>query len=91
MPGAVQLCDTLKDADLSEIRPMSAEGDGRYDGLSREQLVQLLEKRDRTKRLGLVWERDEIEADRALEAEFIAAELIAERSDPVCGGGDKRI
>lgn len=58
---------------------------GQYGGLSRAQLIALLEKRDRTKKLGLVWERDEIEADHALEAEFIAADLIAEMSDPADG------
>ena len=59
---------------------------GKYGNLSREQLVALLEKRDRTKKLGLVWERDEIEADHALEAEFIAADLVATQSDPSNGG-----
>ncbi len=54
----------------------------KYEGLSREQLIVLLEKRDRQKKLGLVWERDEIEADRALEAEFVAATVLADRSDP---------
>ncbi|MFN7281163.1 MAG: site-specific DNA-methyltransferase, partial [Brevundimonas sp.] len=61
---------------------MSEDGHGPYAGLSREQLIQLLAKRDRQKKLGLVWERDEIEADRALEAEFAAADLIADLSDP---------
>ena len=56
---------------------------GKYDGLPREQLIALLEKRDRQKKLGLVWERDEIEADQALEAEFVAAELLPDRSEPV--------
>lgn len=60
-------------------------GARKYEGLSREQLVQLLEKRDRQKKLGLVWERDEIQADRALEAEFVAAELLGDRSDPTGG------
>ena len=59
----------------------------KYDGLSREQLIALLEKRDRQKKLGLVWERDEIEADRALEAEFVAADLLTDRSDPAGGRG----
>lgn len=58
--------------------------------LSREQLVALLEKRDRQKKLGLVWERDEIEADAALEAEFASAELLTERSDPAGGAGGCR-
>lgn len=60
-------------------------GGGRYGDLTHAQLVALLEKHDRTKKLGLVWERDEIEADRSLEAEFIAADLIPDRSDPTDG------
>jgi adenine-specific DNA-methyltransferase len=48
---------------------------GKYQGLTREQLVQLLDKRDRQKKLGLVWERDEIEADRAVDANFVTASL----------------
>lgn len=58
---------------------------GNYDGLTREQLVQLLEKRDRQKKLGLVWERDEIEADRAIDENFIACEIdvtLCERASP---------
>lgn len=51
---------------------------GRYDDLTRDQLVRLLEKRDRERKLGLVWERDELEADQALEGEFVAATPIAE-------------
>lgn len=53
----------------------------KYDDLSREQLIALLEKRDRTKKLGLVWERDEIEADNAVDANFVAATVIPELSD----------
>lgn len=49
---------------------------GKYDDLSKEQLIHLLEKRDRTKKLGLVWERDEIEADAAINTDFIACEII---------------
>lgn len=46
-----------------------------YEGLSKAQLVSLLEKRDRTKKLGLVWERDEILADNAIDENFVAATL----------------
>ncbi len=53
----------------------------KYDDLSREQLIELLKKRDRTKKLGLVWERDEIEADNAVDANFVAATIIPELSD----------
>src|SRR5262245_29982923 len=48
----------------------------KYDGLSRDQLVQLLTKQDRQKKLGLVWERDEIEADQAIDANFVACEVV---------------
>ncbi len=49
---------------------------GKYDGLTREQLIQLLEKNDRQKRLGLVWERNAIEADQAISADFVACDII---------------
>lgn len=61
---------------------MTASGPGKYGELSRDQLIALLEKRDRTKKLGLVWERDEIEADEALVSEFVAADLVSPLSDP---------
>ena len=53
----------------------------KYDDLPREQLIELLKKRDRTKKLGLVWERDEIEADNAVDADFVAATIIPDLSD----------
>ena len=55
---------------------------GRYQDLSHDQLVRLLEKHDRQKKLGLVWERNELEADRVLESQFVALELLPEKSDP---------
>ncbi len=54
---------------------------GKYDDLSRDQLIELLEKRDRTKKLGLVWERDEIDADKALDHDFVIARIDADLSD----------
>jgi len=54
---------------------------GKYDSLNRDQLIELLEKHDRTKKLGLVWERDEIDADRALDHDFIATAIDADLSD----------
>lgn len=54
---------------------------GKYDGLNQVELVKLLEARDRKRKLGLVWERDEIEADRCQNADFVAAEIIPELSD----------
>jgi adenine-specific DNA-methyltransferase len=54
---------------------------GKYDDLDRKRLIELLEKRDREKKLGLVWERDEIEADKAIDENFIAATLVESLSD----------
>jgi adenine-specific DNA-methyltransferase len=54
---------------------------GKYDNLTQAQLIELLEKRDRTKKLGLVWERDEIETDSAVDANFVACEIVQELSD----------
>ena len=54
---------------------------GKYDSLSKQQLLELLEKRDREKKLGLVWERDEIEADNAIDANFVALSLDESLSD----------
>jgi hypothetical protein len=52
---------------------------------TRDQLVQPLEKRERAKKLGLVWERDEIEADKNVDANFVACTLgleLCERPAP---------
>jgi adenine-specific DNA-methyltransferase len=65
---------------------MSADASlAKYDGLSKDQLIQLLEKRERQKKLGLVWERDELEADKAVDANFVACTLepeLCERPAP---------
>ena len=52
-----------------------------YDSLSKNQLASLLRKRDADKKLGLVWERDEIEADAAIDANFVACTIDAALSD----------
>jgi adenine-specific DNA-methyltransferase len=57
------------------------EVENKYDGLTREQLIQLIQKRERQKKLGLVWERDEIEADRAIDADFVACTLLPEQCE----------
>ena len=48
---------------------------GNYDDLSRAELIGLLRKRDLSRRLGLVWERDEIEREKLLESELPLVEL----------------
>jgi adenine-specific DNA-methyltransferase len=52
-----------------------------YDSLSKNQLASLLRKRDADKKLGLVWERDEIEADAAIDANFVACSIDTAHSD----------
>jgi adenine-specific DNA-methyltransferase len=52
-----------------------------YESLTHAQLVNLLRKRDSEKKLGLVWERKEIEADAATDANFIACTLDTDLSD----------
>jgi adenine-specific DNA-methyltransferase len=56
-----------------------------YRDLTHEQLVSLLEARDR-KKFGLVWERDTIEHDRALNSDFVALDEMPELG---AGGGAK--
>ena len=49
----------------------------KYDDLSKDELVRLLEARDRRDaiRFGLVWEANEIERDKALNQDFVALDL----------------
>lgn len=49
----------------------------KYDDLTREELIRLLESRDRrdATRFGLVWEANEIERDKALNQDFVALDL----------------
>lgn len=54
----------------------------KYDHLNREELLRLLEARDRRARFGLVWEADEIERDKALNSDFVALELDRDQSCP---------
>jgi len=55
----------------------------RYDHLDREALIRLLQRRDAERQLGLVWERDEIEADKALNDDYVALNL-----DPALSHGE---
>ncbi len=56
----------------------------KYDRYSKEELVKIIEERDRKPRLGLVWERDEIDHDRSMNQDFVALDLVTEHS---CGYG----
>ena len=43
----------------------------KYDDLDRDSLIRLLQRRDAERQLGLVWERDDIEADAAINADYV--------------------
>ena len=58
-----------------------------YDEYTRDQLIRLLRERDRKPRFGLVWERDEIDHDRAINDDLVALDFDAERS---CGDAPYR-
>jgi len=51
-----------------------------YSSLSREELVELLQRRDAKTPLGIVWERNEIDHDNALNDDFVALNLHPELS-----------
>lgn len=55
----------------------------KYDHLDKDALLRLLERRDAQRQLGLVWERDEIDADGAVNQDFVALDL-----DPALSHGE---
>lgn len=71
----------MGDAVLPEIHfdedSGKAGGMPQYDHLSQEELVRLLQARDRrdATRFGLVWEANEIDRDKALNSDFVALDL----------------
>lgn len=62
---------------------------GKYQHLTPDELVRLLVARDRrdATRFGLVWEANEIERDKAINADFVALDLAPELSTPQPEGG----
>lgn len=52
----------------------------KYENYTKQELMQLLLKRDAERPLGLVWERDDIEHERSLNQDFVSLELIKELS-----------
>jgi hypothetical protein len=56
----------------------------KYDDLGKEELIRLLESRDRrdATRFGPVWEANEIERDNALDQDFVALKLEAAGARP---------
>ena len=54
----------------------------RYGHLTPDELVRLLEARDRrdSTKFGLIWEANEIDRDKAINSDFVALDLIPEQS-----------
>jgi adenine-specific DNA-methyltransferase len=61
-------------------RLASMDSQSRYDHLPREALIALLERRDARRAYGLVWEREGIAPDAALNEDFVALDLDASLS-----------
>ena len=74
-PAAVgaALAATAPSASPPPPAPASTRRD--YDNLTKDELIRILQRRDAERQFGLVWERDELEADRALNEDFIALDL----------------
>jgi len=49
----------------------------KYEHLDKDALVRLLQRRDAERQLGLVWERDDIDADAAINGDYVALQLDA--------------
>ena len=47
----------------------------KYDHLDKVELTRLLERRDAERQLGLVWERDDIDVDAAVNDDYVALTL----------------
>ncbi len=62
------------------LNNMASQTNSKYAHLTREQVEQLLEKYQNARKLGLVWERDELEPDSSLNSDFVALELLSEHS-----------
>ena len=65
---------------IRKLHPVLSAQQKRYDHLSRDELAALLQARDRrdATRFGLVWEANEIDRDKAVNADFVALDLLAE-------------
>lgn len=66
---------------MADSEDTGAKPSDKYDGLSRNQLIALLKKRDAERKLGLVWERDEIDADKAIDKNFVVVDLVADQCE----------
>ncbi|MEK6201529.1 MAG: site-specific DNA-methyltransferase [Desulfobulbaceae bacterium] len=56
----------------------------KYDHYNKDELIKIIEDRDRKPTFGLVWERHDIEFDRSFNQDFVALDADAKLS---CGAG----
>lgn len=56
-----------------------------YEDKTKDELIQILKRRESKRKLGLVWERDEIEHDKALNQDFVALSILPEYSEGESG------
>ena len=56
----------------------------KYNRYSKDELIKIIEDRDRKPKFGLVWERDGIDFDRSFNEDFVALDVIPDHS---CGEG----
>ena len=56
----------------------------KYDRYNKDELIKIIEDRDRKPKFGLVWERDDIDFDRSFNQDFVALNTDADLS---CGAG----
>jgi adenine-specific DNA-methyltransferase len=52
----------------------------KYDHYSKDELIKIIEDRDRKPKFGLVWERDDIDFDRSFNEDFVALDALPEFS-----------
>jgi adenine-specific DNA-methyltransferase len=64
MQGSSQRCGCKEECGVSK-----------YDHLGKDELVRLLTRRDTERQLGLVWERDDIDPDTAINDDYVALDL----------------
>lgn len=56
----------------------------KYNRYSKDELIKIIEDRDRKPKFGLIWERDDIDFDRSFNEDFVALDAIPAHS---CGEG----
>ena len=66
---------STKPPTLGTAKSQDPTPDSPYSGLSREALIEVLRRRDALTHYGLVWERKDIDPDRALNLDFVGFEV----------------